>query len=482
MSESDLECYFTSNSEETVTETDTTFSISTKNSLYESDIDEISISSSISCKTEESMLLFDSFEEDEIDDIIEDIYEQFEDCYNNKMIKVSSPKFYNDMIHGISHDLLIEWEHVNICDEDDFQQILDFVESQHEAYLAYNSHIIPRSTSNIVYEKKISQDELTATIEYIQSQPQPAQRTDEWYDFRNSLLSASSLWKALGSQSQINSLIYEKCKAYNEKIERVSYGTANAMHWGVKYEPVTTMIYENMYQTKIGEFGCIRHSTYPFVGASPDGINILPSSVKYGNMLEIKNIVNREITGIPKEEYWIQTQIQMETCNLDNCDFVETRIKEYADKEDFYNNSTNSEYRGVILYFIKRDLIENDSPVYHYMPLDIPLTQEAITEWINKDTEEIRNDGLVLFETLYWYLDEISCVLIQRNKPWFSNAIHKIQEVWDTIQVEKIKGYEHRSPKRRIPKTSVSVDTHSGTNTLSNVRPSNKVCLIKLDS
>ena len=33
------------------------------------------------------MLLFDSFEEDEIDDIIEDIYEQFEDCYNNKMIK-----------------------------------------------------------------------------------------------------------------------------------------------------------------------------------------------------------------------------------------------------------------------------------------------------------------------------------------------------------------------------------------------------------
>ena len=51
MSESDLEFYLTSNSEETETETDTTFTLSTNNSLYESDIDETSISSSISCKT-----------------------------------------------------------------------------------------------------------------------------------------------------------------------------------------------------------------------------------------------------------------------------------------------------------------------------------------------------------------------------------------------------------------------------------------------
>ena len=105
MSESDLEFYLTSNSEET--ETDTTFTVSTNNSLYESDIDEISISSSISCKTEESMLLFDSFEDHEIDDIIEDIYEQFEDCYTDNILKISSPKFYKDMINSISINLWI---------------------------------------------------------------------------------------------------------------------------------------------------------------------------------------------------------------------------------------------------------------------------------------------------------------------------------------------------------------------------------------
>ena len=480
MTDSDLELLYVTNSSSE--DTDTTFTISSNSSQCESDIDEISVSSSISCKTEDTMLLFDSFEEEEIADIIEDIYEQFEDCYTNNIIKMSSPKFYKDMINSISVNLWIEWENINICDDEEFQQIVDFVEDQHESYLSYNSRIVSRSVSNFTPDNNISQEELTNTIEYIQKQPQPAQRTEEWYDFRNSLLSASSLWKALGSQAQKNSLIYEKCKAYDAPVERVSYGTSNAMHWGVKYEPVTTMIYEDLHQTKIGEFGCIRHSTYPFVGASPDGINVLPSSVKYGTMLEIKNIVNREITGIPKEEYWIQTQIQMETCDLDNCDFVETRIKEYENKDDFYNNSTSSDYRGVVLYFINSDFSENDSPVYHYMPLDIPLTPDAITEWVSKETEETRKDNLILFNTIYWYLDEISCVLIQRNKLWFSNAIHMIKEVWDIIEREKIEGYEHRSPKRRTPKTTVTIDDVSGGHTITNIPLSNKVCLIKLDS
>ena len=238
MTDSDLELLYVTNSSSE--DTDTTFTISSNSSQCESDIDEISVSSSISCKTEDTMLLFDSFEEEEIADIIEDIYEQFEDCYTNNIIKISSPKFYKDMINSISVNLWIEWENINICDDEEFQQIVDFVEDQHESYLSYNSHIVSRSVSNFTPENNVSQEELTNTIEYIQQQPQPAQRTEEWYEFRNSLLSASSLWKALGSQAQKNSLIYEKCKAYDSPVERVSYGTSNAMHWGVKYEPVTT--------------------------------------------------------------------------------------------------------------------------------------------------------------------------------------------------------------------------------------------------
>lgn len=485
MSDSDFELHLLDSSSSD--ESDTTLEVTSSDETEsQCESDDISIVTTTSCNTQGSLLLFDSFYDEDVFDIIQDINNQFDDYYENNIIKISSPKFYSDMFKSISETLWNEWENIEICEEEDFQQIVDFVEIQHEEYILYNNHIIPRSltnTSNMMNEMNTDEiNKLKGTIEYIQNQPQPVQRTDEWYEFRNSLLSASSLWKALGSQSQINSLIYEKCQAYNNEFERRSYGTSTPMHWGVKYEPVTVMIYEDLYQTTVGEFGCIRHSEYPFIGASPDGINMNPSSLKYGHMVEIKNIVNRDITRIPKEDYWIQTQIQMETCKLDNCDFVETRIKEYDNEEDFYNNTTNSEYRGIVLHFINSDFSENDDPVYHYMPLNIPLTKDSIDDWISKDVEETRQNSLLLFGTIYWYLDEISCVLIQRNRYWFSKAIDKIREVWDIIQKEKIDEYEHRSPKRRMPKPSVSIDDISGSHTIHNMPLNNRVCLIKLDS
>ena len=51
--------------------------------------------------------------------------------------------------------------------------------------------------------------------------------------------------------------------------------------------------------------------------------------------LEIKNPKSRVISGIPKKEYWVQMQIQMEVWNLDECDFLETKFEEYKNEEEF---------------------------------------------------------------------------------------------------------------------------------------------------
>ena len=118
--------------------------------------------------------------------------------------------------------------------------------------------------------------------------------------------------------------------------------TDSSLHWGVKYEPVSIMLYEQMYGTVVDSFGCIQHPKYKCIGASPDGIVNDTTSQRYGRMLEIKNIVNREITGIPKEEYWIQMQVQLETCDLDECDFLETRFKEYENEAMFYADIRSS--------------------------------------------------------------------------------------------------------------------------------------------
>jgi hypothetical protein len=142
------------------------------------------------------------------------------------------------------------------------------------------------------------------------------------------------------------------------------------MHWGQKYEPVSVMYYEDTYNTTVDEYGCIQHSIYHFLGASPDGIVSDPLKPRFGRMLEIKNIVNREIDGIPKKEYWIQMQLQMETCDLNECDFLETRFKEYNNYNEFKEDgdflvSRDKKKKGIILYFSSKE----GRPTYVYKPI-----------------------------------------------------------------------------------------------------------------
>jgi hypothetical protein len=196
-------------------------------------------------------------------------------------------------------------------------------------------------------------------------------------------------------------------------------------------------------------------------------------------MLEIKNIVNRDITGIPKEEYWIQTQVQMETCDLDECDFMETRFLEYKDEALFYED-IERDYRGVILHFIEKNMKRGSQPVYKYMPLDISLDKNSVSEWIFQTREDMRRDDFILFATNYWYLDEYSCVLIQRNKEWFNRAITKIKSTWEIIEKERINGYEHRNTKKKIQKMAIS-QNDSMNYVLENMPLTNSICLVKLE-
>jgi hypothetical protein len=225
------------------------------------------------------------------------------------------------------------------------------------------------------------------------------------------------------------------------------------LHWGQKYEELSRTIYEKRNNTKVGEFGCIPHSEYPFLGASPDGINIDPASPLYGRMLEIKNIVNRDITGIPLEEYWIQMQLQMEVCKCQECDFLETRFKEYADEDAFTADSASENdadfcltaagtLKGVMAFFMK-----NGKPIYEYAPLNI--TQKEYEMWCEDIID--KNTDSMWVKNIYWYLDQYSCVLVKHNPLWFKMAIPTIQHVWNIILNERETGYEHRAPKKRSP-------------------------------
>jgi putative phage-type endonuclease len=344
----------------------------------------------------------------------------------------------------------------NKCEEQLEDEIDNIIEC---CFKIIHRHIYPiRSFSKTFIRKLPNYEVIEKKLEILKHKPQPEQKSAEWYEFRHNHLTASSIWKALFSESSKNQLIYEKCKPFNpDKFNHVS--TETPMHWGNKYEPLSIMFYEKHYGTKVNDYGCILHDTYDFLAASPDGINVLPLSKRYGRMLEIKNIVNREINGIPKYEYWIQMQFQMEVCDLNECDFLETRFVEYESKEDFdadgtFNRTANHELKGIIIYFVK-----DGKPHYEYAPLE--LSEDEFNEW--QDDIMIKNEELTWVKTIYWKLDEVSCVLVLRNKFWFKHAVPLLQDVWKCIENEKINGFEHRAPKKREKKITVVKKKEDGT-------------------
>jgi putative phage-type endonuclease len=302
----------------------------------------------------------------------------------------------------------------------------------------------PRSYKDTFIRNHYDKEKMRVKLEYIKNIPQPAQRTTEWYEFRYKHLTASSAWKAFSTQSAQNQLIYGKCCP----LDTAKYTTCNIntpMHHGNKYEPLSLMYYEQTYNTHVSDFGCIPHFTHKFLAASPDGINTDITSGLYGRMLEVKNIVNREINGIPKIEYWIQMQLQMEACDLNECDFLETQFVEYKSKEEFdgdgtFTHTEDNKLKGIIMYFS-----ENDNPLYEYCPLSVNSDEFEIWE---KEMHKKHEDKLWM-KNLYWRLDIISCVLVLRNKLWFKHGLPILESLWNTILSEKDGDYSHRAPKKK---------------------------------
>jgi hypothetical protein len=307
---------------------------------------------------------------------------------------------------------------------------------------------------------------LKQQIEFLQNIPQPQQRTPEWYDFRHKYLTASNIWKAFHTECSRNQLIYDKCKPINiDKYNSVC--TESPMHWGQKYEAVSILLYEERYNTKISDFGCLPHSAahIHFLAASPDGINTLETSSRYGRMLEVKNIVNRDIDGIPKLEYWVQMQLQMEVCNLPLCDFLETRFKEYASLEEFlldgptedaFAETKDGRPKGVMLYFIKEG-----KPFYVCKPLHI---QDTAAFQIWEEETMLLYQELSWMTNIYWYLDQFSCVVVERNQFWFQQAVPTLQLLWKTIEKERLEGSDHRAPTKRIKTAPVNAPVNTPAN------------------
>ena len=375
----------------------------------------------------------------DIDELRESIYLIIDDFINNNIIEYKYDDFNSRLYENTMGIFESLYENIEDTINIDLAELID-----EGIYSYFEFYGIKRSETTKITTSK-SKQPYSIILKDIKKKDTHEQGTMEWFEFRWNHITASSAWKAFEHNASLNQLILSKCKPINpSKYSNVNI--TSATHHGHKFEPLSILLYEKLYDTIIGEYGCIESNTYHYLAASPDGINIKMDNPRYGRLLEIKNPISREITGIPKKEYWVQMQMQMEVLNLDECDFLETSFKEYKTEEDFKNDGTFSKNfsdnkKGIIICFNN-----GSSPIYKYTPLAID-NYEDYEEWRDNTINECTD--LTWISDTYWYLEKISCVLLRRNKQWFNAVKHKFKEVWDIILKERIEGYDHRKSKKR---------------------------------
>jgi putative phage-type endonuclease len=272
------------------------------------------------------------------------------------------------------------------------------------------------------------QEFLVKRVEELKLKPQPEQRTQEWFDLRRQMITASD-WGAVLGKNKYSS--YKE--VLKKKIKPPKYVQSEATIWGTKYEEVATKIYERRNNVEVVEFGVIQHEEYSFLGASPDGIT------NEGIMLEIKCPYRRQITGIPPEYYFCQVQGQLEVCKLDRCDFLECKLVEIEELEEYENmlsveilkNEKERTEMGIVFVMYNKKT-KNNEYIYSDFWITSKEYKKKLKELQSFDFKR-RNPNLIFSHTDLWYLDEISCVPIFRDKKWFEEALVILKQFWDEV-------------------------------------------------
>ena len=282
---------------------------------------------------------------------------------------------------------------------------------------------------------------IVKTLDFLDSVPQPAQRTPEWYAFRADKVTASDFSVAHDKNPYSSQLDFILKKSGME----TPFLSNSAIQHGVKYEDVAIYMYELRNDVIVKEYGCIPHQKYSFVGASPDGICSKHSNNKkyVGRMLEIKCPKSRKLNGFVPIYYYYQVQGQLEVCELELCDFLECKITEYKTEEAFSedtNKSRNQLYqengreKGAVI-----ELYDNTKGglVYRYFNLvdkKTYYTMKEVKEWEEKIIDEsLEDSNLDYVRTSYWKVDEYSVILVRRDRDFWAKLIVSMEELWNRV-------------------------------------------------
>lgn len=150
------------------------------------------------------------------------------------------------------------------------------------------------------------------------------QRSQEWLDLRENMITASDIASAIGENR------YESPDAFiKKKVLRTQWAGNAATAHGTLLEPLVRDLYDAKYGKKSHEIGLVRHPKYHWLGASPDGVT------EDGLLIEIKCPLTRKIEPKIPKHYLPQVQLQLEITDLEECDFIQYRPGSEGRPEEF---------------------------------------------------------------------------------------------------------------------------------------------------
>jgi putative phage-type endonuclease len=259
---------------------------------------------------------------------------------------------------------------------------------------------------------------------------------------RETILTASSLADAIGEGhfSTKEELILQKCGGPRGEVP------FHIVEWGVMYEPVATKFYELMNDLTVLEFGLVPHPEFTIFGASPDGICAIDSPPEYvGRMLEIKCPPKRQFTKEVPLHYWMQMQGQLESCDLEECDFLQVKLSEYLNEKEWLNDIMVTEDgtvkegyssidlpKGLTIAFVKNNLEGN--PTIHYEYSEFYASHPELIKWRDKIVAEVKlvqNHDKVVYH--WWKIERYECVLVGRDRKWWLSVQPKIIDFWEDV-------------------------------------------------
>ena len=361
----------------------------------------------------------------------------------NRIIKKYDTKIYdnvrNDDINNID-PLIIE----SIKELNDYYELHnkdDSLSVSKKKYLENYSKQYFEDKINEYQSRRKNRRNIKEKLQKLKELKLPEQRSEEWYEIREGILTASSLADAIGEGHFCtkDQLLIQKCGGERGDVP------FEIVEWGVMYEPVATSFYEKLNNLKVLEFGLVPHPTFKIFGASPDGICDEDSPEEYvGRMLEIKCPPKRQFTNEVPKHYWMQMQGQLESCDLEECDFLQVKITEYLCEEDYQNDkyidndllkegySSLKLPKGLLLAFVTDN--GNKNPTIKYEYPEFYLSYDELIKWSNNKISEYENIHYDRIVKHWWKIERYECTLVGRDRKWWLETEPKIIDFWEDVE------------------------------------------------